>query len=171
MNIARAALAPKLTGVRQQLAQRWASLAPRERNGLGAALLVVGIFIGWSVLIQPAWRSARAAPAMLDQLELQLQDVQRIAAESRDLRAAAPVSAAQAADALKAATGRLADSGKISMRGDRAVLTLTNASSEGLRAWLNEARSAARARPVELQLQRTPQGYSGSVTVNLPGAP
>lgn len=171
MNIAKGAVAPKLNGVRQQLAQRWAGLAARERYGLGAALLLVALLVAWSLLIQPAWNSARTAPTLLDQLEGQLQDVQRIAAESRELRAAAPVSAAQSADALKAATTRLADSGKISLRGDRAVLTLTNASSEGLRAWLNEARSAARARPVELQLQRTPQGYSGSVTVNLPGTP
>jgi general secretion pathway protein M len=57
------------------------------------------------------------------------------------------------------------------VRGDRAVLNLSNASSEALRAWLVEARSAARARPLELQLQRGPQGYSGSVTVSLSGAP
>jgi general secretion pathway protein M len=51
------------------------------------------------------------------------------------------------------------------------VLSLNNASSEGLRAWLSEARSAARVRPVEMQLQRSPQGYSGSLTVQLPGSP
>lgn len=164
-------LSPKMQGMRQQLTQRWAALASRERNALGAAILVVGALVGWSTLIQPAWRSVRAAPVLLDRLDVQLQELQRVASESRELRAAAPVSATQAAEALKAATGRLGEAGKIALRGDRAVLTLTHASSEGLRAWLNEARSAARARPVELQLQRTPQGYSGSVTVNLPGAP
>jgi general secretion pathway protein M len=170
MSAALTALSPKVKGLGQQFAQRWSAFAPRERYALGAAMFVVGAFVVWVTLIQPAWRSVRSAPGLLDQLDAQLQDMQRQAAESRELRAAAPVSAAQSADALKAATGRLGETGKIALRGDRAVLTLTNASSEGLRAWLNEARSAARARPVELQLQRSPQGYSGSVTVHLPGA-
>ena len=168
MSAASAALSPRLKGFGQQFAQRWAAFAPRERLALGAAMLVVGLFLAWVTLIQPAWRSVRAAPAQLDQLDMQLQDVQRLASESRELRAAAPVSAAQSADALKAASGRLGETGKLALRGDRAVLSLSNASSEGLRAWLNEARSAARVRPLELQLQRSPQGYSGSVTVQLP---
>ena len=171
MNTALPTLSPKLLSLRQQLAQRWAALAPRERVALGSALFVIGAFVGWLALIQPAWRSVRSAPKLLDQLDVQLQEIQRVAAESRELRAAAPVSAGQAAEALKAATARLGETGKIALRGDRAVLSLSNASSEGLRAWLNEARSAARARPVELQLQRSPQGYSGNVTVNLPGTP
>jgi general secretion pathway protein M len=164
-------LSPAMTGLRRQITQRWGALAPRERYALGAALFVFIAFVAWLALIQPAWRSVRAAPVLLDQLDTQLQEIQRLASETRELRAAPPVSAGQAADALKAATGRLGETGKIALRGDRAVLTLNNASSEGLRAWLNEARSAARARPVELQLQRSPQGYSGSITVSLPGSP
>jgi general secretion pathway protein M len=164
-------LSPGMKNLRQQIAQRWDALAPRERYAAGGGLAVLVVFVAWIFLVQPAWRSVRASPVLMDQLDAQLQEVQRLAAESRELRAAPPVSAAQAAEALKAATGRLGDTGKIAMRADRAVLTLNNASSEGLRAWLNEARSAARARPVELQLQRSPQGYSGSVTVNLPGSP
>jgi general secretion pathway protein M len=169
--MATAALPPQLKSAGQQLAQRWAALAPRERIALGAALSVIAILVVWISLIQPAWRNVRAAPALHDQLDSQLQQVQRLAAESRELRAAAPVSAAQSAEALKAATSRLGESGKLNLRGDRAVLNLNNASSEGLRAWLSEARSAARVRPVELQLQRSPQGYSGSLTVQLPGSP
>lgn len=169
--MATAILPPQLKSAGQQLAQRWAAFAPRERLALGAALTLVAVFILWISLIQPAWRSVRAAPALLDQLDAQLQQVQRLAAESRDLRAAAPVSAAQSAEALKSATSRLGEAGKLNLRGDRAVLTLNNASSEGLRAWLSEARSAARVRPIEMQLQRSPQGYSGSLTVQLPGSP
>ena len=162
---------PKLLGLRQQALQRWSAMAPRERQALGAAVLVVGLFLVWSVLIQPAWRSLRESPRQLDQLESQLQQVQRLATESRELRAAAPVSAAQAAAALKAATVRLGESAKLVLQGDRAVLTLSNVSSEGLRGWLSEARSAARTRPVEVQLQRSAQGYSGSLIVTLPGTP
>ncbi|MFZ2649956.1 MAG: type II secretion system protein GspM [Burkholderiaceae bacterium] len=162
---------PTLSHARQQVARRWAALASRERYALVVVLLVLGLFIVWSVLIQPAWRTLRDAPAAHDRFDTQLQDMHRLAAEIRELRGATAVSATQAGDALKAATARLGESGKLAPRGERAVLALNNASPEGLRAWLIEARSAARARPVELQLQRTGQGYSGSVTVTLPGAP
>jgi general secretion pathway protein M len=157
--------------LRQQLARRWAALTARERGALTLVLLVLGLFFVWVTLVGPAWRTVRAAPAALDQLDAQLQDMQRLAAEVRELRGTAPVTAAQASDALKAATARLGESGRIALRGGSAVLTLSNAAPEGLRAWLIEARSAARARPVELQLQRSAQGFSGSLTVTLAGAP
>jgi general secretion pathway protein M len=162
---------PALSPARQQLSRRWAALAPRERYALAAALFLVGLLMVWITLVQPAWRTLRDTPAAIDKLDTQLQDMQRLAAEVRELRATAPVSTAQSADALTAATARLGEAGRLALRGDRAVLTLTSASPEGLRAWLNEARSAARARPIELQLQRSASGYSGSVTVTLPGAP
>ncbi len=160
-----------LSPAREQLARRWAGLAPRERRALTLVVLVVGLFIVWVAFVQPAWRTVRDAPAALDRLDAQAQELQRLAAEVRELRGAAPVSAAQAAESLKAATSRLGEAGKIALRGDSAVLTLNGASAEGLQAWLNEARSAARARPVELQMQRSAQGYSGTLTVTLPGAP
>lgn len=162
---------PALSPARQQLSRRWAALAPRERYALAAALFLVGLFMVWITLVQPAWRTLRDTPAAIDKLDTQLQDMQRLAAEVRELRATAPVSTAQSADALTAATARLGEAGRLALRGDRAVLTLTSAGPEGVRAWLNEARSAARARPIELQLQRSASGYSGSVTVTLPGAP
>ena len=50
-------------------------------------------------------------------------------------------------------------------------LTLTGISPEALRAWLNEARSGARARPVDAALQRGASGFTGSLTVALGAAP
>ena len=93
--------------------------------------------------------------------------MQRIAAESRVLRAVAPVSQTQAGAALKAATERLGDKAKLNLQGDRATLSLTGISPEALRAWLNEARSGARARPVDATLQRGAAGFTGSITVTL----
>jgi general secretion pathway protein M len=113
----------------------------------------------------------RAAPAQLDQLESQLQGMQRLAAEAQELRAAAPVSTAQAAEALQSATTRLGGTAKIALQGERATLTLTGTPPEALRNWLIEARSAARARPIEAQLMQAPSGYSGSLIVSLGTAP
>ena len=89
----------------------------------------------------------------------------------RSLRAETPVSQTQAGAALKAASERLGDKAKLNLQGDRATLTLSGVSPEALRGWLNEARSGARARPVEAALQRGPSGFTGSITVTLGATP
>jgi general secretion pathway protein M len=155
---------------REQAGARWQGLAPRERIALGSAGAVVALFLLWSLAIQPAWKTLRSAPAQLDQLESQLQSMQRLAAEARDLRALPPVTAAQASLALKGATDRLGAKAQIVVQGDRATLTLNSVPPDALRGWLGEVRSAARARPVEVRLTQGPQGYSGSIVVTLAGA-
>lgn len=148
---------------------RWRALAPRERRGLGIAAWVLGLFLLWAVAIAPAWRSVRAAPAQLDQLDAQLQGMRRQANEARELRAVPPLNGSQAAAALRAASEALGSAGRLQIVGDRATLSLTGVNGTQLRDWLAEARSAARARPVEANLTRGPQGYSGSIVVALPG--
>lgn len=152
-------------GWRQQLREQWRARAPRERRMLLIAAIAVGLLLVWWIAIQPAVRTLRETPAQLDQLEAQLQQLQRLAAESQTLRGAPPVSTAQAGLALKAATDRLGDKGTLALLGDRATLTLNGVTTEALRGWLLEARSAARVRPIEAQLTRGQQGYSGTITV------
>ena len=170
MNTRSIALPPALTGLRQQADAWWRSRGARERQAVALVALVLAVFVVWSAFVQPALRSVRAAPEQLDRLEAQMQQVQRVAAESTALRAAAPVSAAQASLALKAASDRLGDGARLTLQGDRATLTLTGTSPDALRGWLLEARSGARARPIEAQLQRGAAGYSGTISVTLAGA-
>ncbi len=144
---------------------RWQSLAARERGILVAAGLLLALLVVWLIGIQPAWRTLQQAPQQLTQVEAQLQQMQRWADEARRLRAVAPLSSAQAGEALRAATERLGAGARLVVQGDRATLTLTGVSSEALRGWLAEARSAARARPVELQLTRAAAGFAGSITL------
>lgn len=148
----------------------WAQRQPRERQLVRLAAWVLGLFLLWTVALQPAWRTVRDTPARLDELDRQLQAMQRLAAESRELRALPAVPRVQASAALKAATDRLGPSGRLAEQGDRAVLTLTAAGGDELRAWLSEVRSGARARPVELNLTRTDDGLSGTVVLALPAA-
>ena len=171
MNTRSLSLPPALLTLRQQGIQLWRGMAVRERRGLTLALLALLLFGIWTTLVQPAWRTLRETPAQLDQLDSQLQQMQRVAAESRSLRGAAPVTMAQVSLALKSATDRLGDKAKLTQQGDRATLALNGVSPEALRSWLNEARSAARARPVEAQLVRAASGYSGTLVVNLASAP
>jgi general secretion pathway protein M len=162
MNALMQALAP--------VRQRWAALSVRDRRLSALAGTVLGLFITWTLAVQPAWRTLQAAPAQRDALDAQWQAMQRLAAEAKELRGAPPVSIEQSSAALQAATERLGDKGRLSVQGERAVLTLQGASTSQLRDWLAEARSGARARPVEARLTRAAQGYSGTVVVALGGA-
>jgi general secretion pathway protein M len=150
----------------------WKGLAQREQRLVGIAGLVIVLGLLWSLALYPAWQTLRSAPLQHERLDAQLQNMQTLAEESKQLRAIAPVNVEQAGAALKAATDRLGSKGKLQVQGERAVLTLTGAEPSQLREWLSEARSGARARPVEATLTRAPQGYSGTVTLTLgPAAP
>ena len=165
-----ASLPPTGGAARAEANRFWQSLAPRERQMVVAVGVVLVVLVVWLLAVQPALRTLRETPVELDRLDLQLQQMQLAAIESETLRSASPVPAAQAADALRAATERLGGKGKISIQGDRATLSFTAVPVAGLRVWLGEARSGARARPVEAQLLKAVGGYSGSISLTLPGA-
>ena len=149
----------------------WRTLAARERQWLTVAGVIAVIGLVWLLAVQPAWRTLARAPAQLDTLELQLQTMQALAAEAQQLRSAPPVAPDQAAAALKSATDRLGDKAKLALQGERAVLTLNGVGTGALRDWLAEARAGARARPVEANLTRGAQGYSGTLVLALGNAP
>ena len=163
-------LPPALNDARQQAGRFWQARAPRERQLIVVMAASVALLLVWLTLIQPALRVLREAPLELDRLDQQMQQMQLAAGEMQALRAASPVPTEQASTALRAATSQLGSSAKLSIQGDRAVLTFTGIPGDALRGWLGEARSAARARPVEAQMVKAAIGYSGSITVSLGGA-
>jgi general secretion pathway protein M len=55
------------------------------------------------------------------------------------------------------------------MQGERALLTLNNVGTAALRDWLAEVRAGARARPIEANLTRSAQGYTGTLVVSVGG--
>lgn len=161
----------RLLALREQLRARWRALAPRERRLLAGAGALLALLAVWLLLVQPAWRTLRETPAQIDRVEAQLQRMQRLAAEASELRGTTPVPAAQAQEALRAATQRLGERTRLNVAGDRATVTLTGVEGQALRDWLAEARSGARARPLEVQLTRAAQGYSGTVVLALEATP
>jgi len=163
-------LPPALNDARQQAGRFWQSRAPRERQLIVVMAVAVGTLLVWLTLLQPALRTLREAPIDLDRLDQQMQQMQLAAGEMQTLRAASPVPAEQAATALRAATAQLGERAKLAIQGDRATLTFTGVPADALRAFLGEARSAARARPMEAQLVKAATGYSGSLTLSLGGA-
>ena len=72
MNARTLALPPALLQAREQLRNWWRARVPRERLALGAAAAVLGLFIAWLLLVQPALRTLREAPARIDALDAQL---------------------------------------------------------------------------------------------------
>ena len=132
-----------------------------------AAGLVLGLFLLWSLAIQPAWRTLRDTPAQIEKLGMQLQTMRRLAAEAAELQGAAALSPAQAGAGLQASAQRLGSKAKLVLQGDRATVTVTGLSGDELRNWLADVRSAARARTLEAQLTRDNQGYSGTVVLGL----
>jgi general secretion pathway protein M len=164
-----ASLPPAMADARRQAGKFWQSRAPRERQLIAAGALALALLIAWLIAVQPALKTLRETPAEIDRLDAQWQQMQLAALESAALRSASPVPQAQATEALRAATERLGGKGKIALQSDRAVLTFSGVPFEALRNWLGEARSAARARPIEAQLLKGVSGYSGSISVALSG--
>jgi general secretion pathway protein M len=157
----------RIAAWRQQARELWRARSPRDRTALVTMALVLGAFLLWTLAIAPAWRTLQGAPAQIEALDAQLQQMRSQAAEVRELRNATPIAAAQAGVAIKAAVERHGDKVRLTLQGDRALVTLNGASPEQLRALLVEARSAARARPVEAQLTRSANGFNGTLVLSL----
>jgi general secretion pathway protein M len=162
-------LKARLSQVQEQALTHWQSFGERERFGLSAAGAVVAVLIAWSILLAPAMRTLKTAPVELEDLEAQLQQMQAQALEVASLRQIPPVPQAQALDALKASVDHLGAVARLELMGDRATVKFTGIGPGALQGWLVEVRSAARARPVEVQLQRSGNGFNGAVILTLGG--
>lgn len=150
-----------------QWAPRWQALSARERLGVGAAMVALGILLLWFIAVAPALRTLRDTPPQRDRLETQLAAMQRQAAEAQTLRARPGIPLAQAQAALTAATERLGNKARLVITGDRATVTFTGLEGAALLTWLGEVRSGARARPVEAQLKRLGKSYDGTMILSL----
>ena len=156
-----------LSATRQALQQRWKALAARERMLLGLAAAMVGVLLLWTVALRPALTTLRTVPAQLDALDEQWQSMQQLANEARELRALPKVAPEQGRAALQAATAKLGDKGRLVVQGDRVTLTVNGVAAPALRAWLEEARAVARARPIEATLTRAGTVFNGSIVLSL----
>jgi general secretion pathway protein M len=165
-----ATLPPALNDARRQAGRFWQARAAREKQLIVAMTVAVGALLVWWIAIQPALRSLHESAVDIERLDQQMQQVQLAAGEMQTLRAASPVPTEQATAALRAATARLGDRAKLLVQGERATLSFTGIPADALRAWLGEARSAARARPLEAQMVKAAAGYSGSITVSVGSA-
>lgn len=159
----------------QPLLSAWRARDAREQRLVLLAAWVLGLYLLWSLALQPALRTLRDAPPRLDTLQAELQRMQDQAVEAQQLRAIAPLPRAQALAALRAATARLGERARLTEQGERIVLTLSGVSGDELRDLLAEARVGARARALELRLALQAGGsgagaLAGTLVLSVPGA-
>lgn len=144
-------------------------LAPRERRVVlfaGALVLVAAV---WGIGLAPAVKSLRSAPAHLKVLDAQYQAMENMAAQARALQSRPAVSRDDALRALESAMQQhLGASAQLGVVADRATITLKGASPEGLVQWLALARSGARVVVRQATLARSPNGWDGTIVLDLP---
>jgi general secretion pathway protein M len=156
------------------LRARWQALAPREQTLVLAAAGVVGLALLWWVALAPALATLRTAGPRHAELDAQLQRMQSLRAEAQQLQSAPRAARGDAAAALRAALAqRLGNTAQLNMAGDRATVTLKGAPADALAQWLAQARSNARAAPIEARLTRSPaaaapRGGNAPVTLGSP---
>jgi len=147
-------------------------MAPRERRMATIAAWLGGLTLLVLVGIRPAWHTLSQTPEQLRKVDAQLDVMHRLADEAQALKQRPPVPPAQSEAALKSATERLGAGARLNLQGERATLTLTKVQGDALASWLEEARGAARAKPLEAGLMQVEPGvYSGNIVLGLgPGA-
>lgn len=158
----------QIQALRDAWQAKWSTLAPRERRMATIAgwLLMLAVLV--LVAIRPAWRTLSTTPAQLKEVDAQLDQMRRLADEVQLLRQRPPVPPMQAEAALRSASDQLGAGATLSVQGDRATLTLRDVPGDLLALWLDEVRSAARARPLEANLQQSQAGrYNGSIVLSL----
>ncbi len=155
------------------LQDRWQALAPREQNLVLAAGALVALALLWWVAIAPALATLRTAPARHAALDAQLQRMHSLQAEAQQLQAAPKASAGDTVGALRTALAqRLGTTAQLNVVGDRATVTLKGAPADALAQWLAQARSNARATPLEARLTRSPAAPAPkAAATTLPTAP
>ena len=160
----------------QTIKGHWAGLDARERRLIGLAASVVGLALLWWIALAPAVTTLRQAATQRQELESQALQMQALQTEAETLKALPKLSGDQATAALEAVVKqRLGASAQMNLVGDRANLSLKDVPADALAEFLAEARSNARAVPVEMRLTRspgaapgTPARWNGALSLGLP---
>lgn len=153
----------------QQLRLHWTGLAERERWLVCLAGAVVLLALFWTLGIAPAVRVLQTAPQRLAQLDRELQSMESLAAQARDLQSRPVV---RRSDALRTVQSslqqRMGNLAQMRNAGDRVTVTLTGVPPPVLAQWLGQARSAARVVVAQARLTRGAEGWDGSLVLQLP---
>lgn len=154
-----------LTTAFDSLGARWISLPGREKNLIRlATLLILGLLL-WQFSVAPSLRTLRTADAHSKVLAAQLLQMQSLQAQAQALQKQPALVFDESVRILTSVTQRtLGATAQLGVAGERATVTLKNASADALGEWLAQARLNARSVPVEARLMRA--SATGSATWN-----
>jgi general secretion pathway protein M len=153
-----------------RLKQTWAQLAPREQSMVAAAAGLVAAALLWWLVLAPPLAVMRAAQDQHRALDTQLQRMLGLQAQAQALQSQPRQTAAEGSRLLEATVReKLGTTARMSIAGERVTITLTGTAPEALGPWLTQARTNARALPVEARLTRNPAGlWDGTLVLALP---
>ena len=162
-----------LTSALEPLQARWAGLPGREKNGIQLAGLLVLSFLLWQVSVGPSLGTLRTADAQARALGAQMQAMQAMQLQAQAVQKQPALAFDEAVRALTAATKQtLGASAQLVLAGERASITVKDASPDALAEWLTQARLNARSALIEARIVRasTPGGpvWKGVLVMGLP---
>ena len=155
-----------------ELKRRWALLAPREQHLVAGAAGLVAAALLWWLLLAPPLTVMRSAQAQHRALDAQLRRMLGLQAQAQALQAQPRQTTDEATRLLEATVReKLGTAARMSIAGERVTISLTGAPPDALGQWLTQARTNARALPVEARLTRSTAGlWDGTLVLALPAA-
>lgn len=167
----RRSAASRMTAASSRGRAFWEQRSTAERRALLAATVVVALALLWGVGLGPALATLRGAEAQQRALDAQLQAMRDLAAQAGGMQALPRIRGDESRRALEASVRQnLGATAQLALQGERATVTLKSAPAAALAAWLPQARTDARALPLEahLRLDATRKGWDGTVVLGLP---
>lgn len=147
----------------------WRQLKISERRLILVAFWLIFAVLLWWLAIAPALKTIKEAPAQHRALDAQLQSMRSLSAEAKNLQSQPKLGLDEAQKALQSAvTQRFGSTAQLNLTGERASLTLKNASPQELALWLTQVRVNARALPTEAKLTRNGDVWDGTMVLTLP---
>ena len=156
--------------VMSELRQRWQAVSAREQRLVLAAALLVTLALLWWIGVAPALSTLRSAQNQRQQLDMQLQEMQRLQVQAQALQAQPRIAGEEARRLLEASVKPLGASAQLALSGDRVSVTFKAISADALTQWLVQARANARAVPIEARLSRNAAGSWDGVLMFSPGS-
>ena len=157
------------------LAQRWHALSPREQALLSWGGTLLAVALVWWIALAPALRTLHEAPAQQARLDVQWQQLQALQAQAQSLQQQPRMTPAEAMRALQQTTTELLGaSAQIQTQGERSTITFKAVPATALAQWMTQARTRARAVPVQARWQReanADKGNANKASNTIPGAP
>ncbi len=146
------------------LAQR----SRREQMGIQLALLLLAVWLVWSVAVAPAWQVLSHSSAQRERLNQQTAQMQALQQQAQVLRQQVPVSTEQALQSLQNLSASLGTAANFSRQGDSVTVNFKTASPAALAELLTQARNAAHAQVLEAHWQQANGTWSGQLVLQLP---